>query len=351
MIGAGAIAEEHLKALKKHGIGAIEGICDLSPALGQFMARRHHVKKSYLSLDEMLDEVCPGVVHLLTPPATHADLIEKCLLRGANVLVEKPVALSLEEFDRLADIASNQNVHLVEDQNYRFNTVSKKMQAAVRAGRLGDLKEIEVRLSLASLFGPAGRYGDLNLPHSSYRLPCGVVHEFITHLAYLALSLWEADDCRGGDRIEVKSVEWGRSELGTNSLDANIRVGLIDIRLRFDSASAPDGFEMDVRGSKASARADIFQPCIEWFGDYRPRVISGLVNQRVRGGVLKRASWKNLWSKIGGWTPYEGLVDLVGRFYEAIEGRASVPVSSAQMRQPIQIIEMLAAKIYSEVQS
>src|SRR5690606_20316135 len=75
---------------------------------------------------------------------------------------------------------------LIENHNYRFNRPWLAIERAVASGQLGDVREVEVRLCLP-LRGPGGRYADANLPHPSHRLPAGVLHEFITHLCYLAL--------------------------------------------------------------------------------------------------------------------------------------------------------------------
>ncbi|MDX1565802.1 MAG: Gfo/Idh/MocA family oxidoreductase [Phycisphaeraceae bacterium] len=343
IVGAGVMAEEHLTSLKRLGLGRVMGLCDLSESIGRFMARRHGVEHVFTDLGTMLRQIRPSVVHVLTPPATHEPLVERCLRSGAHVLVEKPVALSAEGFDRLWQIASDRSLLLMEDHNYRLNRICQQLLAAIESNDAGPLHEIEVRMTLGSLFTDGGRYGDRNLAHPSYRLPCGVVHEFLTHLIYLSHALLDAD--RSSDRapLQLQHAVWEDRGLGPCGLDALLSSGRTTVRLRLDPEGCPDGFELLVRGCRAVLRADLFQPCLERSAERSPAMLSGLINQWRRGRVLKKSALKNFRAKVGGWTPYEGLTEMVRGFYRAAEGRSESPVSRGQMHRTLEVIEALAA--------
>ena len=342
IVGAGVMAEQHLTALKHLGLGRVMGLCDLSESIGRFVARRHGVERVFTDMQTMLEKIRPSVVHVLTPPATHEPIVERCLRSGAHVLVEKPVALSVEGFGRLWEIASDRNLLLMEDHNYRLNRINRDLLAAVERNETGPLHEIEVRMTLGSLFADGGRYGDRNLRHPSYRLPCGVVHEFLTHLIYLCDALLEADRSCDTAPLQLQHATWEDRGLGPCGLDALLASGRTTVRLRLDPQGCPDGFELLVRGSRAALRADLFQPWLERSAERSPAMLSGLSNQWRRGRVLKKSALKNFRAKVGGWTPYEGLMEMVRGFYRAAEGRSEPPVSAGQMRRTLRVIDALA---------
>src|SRR3984957_8605383 len=80
--------------------------------------RRHeaiHLIKNvrvYDDLELMLDGEAPDFVDVASPPGLHHEAAQAALRAGAHVLVEKPLALSLAEFDRLPALAGEKKHHL-----------------------------------------------------------------------------------------------------------------------------------------------------------------------------------------------------------------------------------------------
>jgi hypothetical protein len=64
------------------------------------------------------------------------------------VIVEKPVAPTVREAEQLWAIADQHGRRLVENHNYRFNRPVRHMHEIVRSGRIGDVREVEVRMCL-----------------------------------------------------------------------------------------------------------------------------------------------------------------------------------------------------------
>src|SRR5207248_11360376 len=177
----------------------------------------------------------PDVVHVLTPPHTHERLVTEALNARAHVIVEKPVAPSNAQFRRLWELAQSRDRRLIEDQNYRFNEPVRQIERLVRAGELGDVREVEVRMALA-IRKKGSRYADENLPHPSHNLPAGVLHEFVTHLCYLALRFLPS-----WDRVAAAWSNHGDDTLFKyDDLDALVVGGPIHGRIRFSCHTAPD---------------------------------------------------------------------------------------------------------------
>ena len=346
-IGTGKISEEHLKFLTGPGAAAgvsrLVGVCDLSPSLARFAAGRFGADAAYTDSADMLARAKPDVVHILTPPHTHARLVTDCLAAGAHVVVEKPVAPTHAEFLALWAAAQAADRRLVEDHNYRFNGPVLAIERMVAAGTLGTVYEVDVRMALA-VRGEGSRYMDACLPHPSHRLPCGVLHEFVSHLCYLALRFMPAAD-RPFDRVAAAWSKHAADPLFKHDdLDALVISGGVHARLRFTSHSGPDAFELTVRGSKGWVQTDLFQPHLR---TVKPRPggkqLSPLINQFANGVDLARSSVRGLRNKVMQRTPYEGLGTFLGQTYAALSTGAEPPVTFADMDGVSRLIDALLA--------
>src|SRR5262245_31535361 len=115
IVGAGAIAREHLAALQALPGVEVAGLCDLSPAMAEATAEQFGVGRWFTDHRELLAELRPELVHVTTPPRTHARIAADALDAGAHVLVEKPLACELADVEGLLARAERAQRMLVED--------------------------------------------------------------------------------------------------------------------------------------------------------------------------------------------------------------------------------------------
>ena len=337
LIGTGKISEEHLRFLRGAEGVEVAGVCDLSPSLAKYAAARFAVGAPFTDAARMLRETAPDVVHVLTPPHTHERLVSDALNAGAHVIVEKPVAPTNAQFRRLWELAQSRDRRLVEDQNYRFNEPIRRIERMVGAGELGEVREVEVRMALA-IRKKGSRYADQNLPHPSHSLPAGVLHEFVTHLCYLTLRFlpsWE--------RVAAAwSNHGGDSLFKYDDLDALVIGGPVHARIRFSCHTAPDAFNLVVRGTRGWAESDLFQPHVR---QVVPRAgggqLSPLANQFVHGCGLVRASVRGLRNKVMQKTPYEGLRTFLDHTYAALRNGTEPPVTYDDMDKASRLVDAL----------
>lgn len=343
VIGMGTIAQEHLKFLRDESSVDLAGVCDLSAAMANYFAATFGARSTYTDYRRMLKKVEPDVVHVLTPAHTHVGIASDCLDAGAHVIVEKPIAITRSEFEQLWTKAKRQQRILIEDHNYRFNEPILALEALVAQGRLGRVCEVEVRMAL-DIRAPGGRYSDANLPHPSHRMPAGVIHEFITHLCYLALRFMPDQPL---DQAQA-TAQWrnlGGGELFKyDELDSLVVVGDMGARIRFSCQTRPEQFVITVRGSEGCAWCDLFQPCVQMIV---PRAggeqLSPLVNQFVNGCRLSAASVRNFVDKVRRKTPYHGLARFLEQTYAALSNGGQPPVSYQDMSRASQLVDLLVA--------
>ena len=306
LIGGGVISEQHLSSLRAMNGVDVVGVCDLSPALARFTAERFAISNWFTDYHKMLEQSEADVVHVLTPPATHDRIVRDCLDSGKHVIVEKPVALSNSKFRELWEYASERDLRLIENHNYRFNEPIRQLEKVLANGRIGAVEEVEIRINVNVR---EGRYGDENLPHPSHKLPAGVIHEFITHLSYLLLHFMPEGSI---DNIEVIRAAWrnhgGGDLFKYDDLDAIVLAGSTHGRVRFSCRQWPDCFSVQIRGSDGVASAELFHPvCQVTTRRSVGQHLTPLVNAISGAGTMVQAGFGSIWRKIRNRGAYEGL--------------------------------------------
>lgn len=146
VISAGMIANMgHIPAyLEFSGDVQLEAVCDLNASAAQDTGLRHGIARWYTDVQTMLDEVRPDLVSVCTPNATHKPLVRQALLSGANVICEKPLALTYADTVELFDLAKQQNRLLVVCQTSRYQRPYFAARDYVASGVLGNVYYAEI---------------------------------------------------------------------------------------------------------------------------------------------------------------------------------------------------------------
>ena len=141
VIGCGQIADAHVQQARRAG-ATVAAVCDRSPHLAEQAAARHGVPAWYTDLDALLEELRPDVVHVTTPPASHLAIATRALAAGAHVLVERPVALTVEGVARALKAAERHRRTLLVAMNFRFRSDVQAVQGFLAGGELGEVSAI-----------------------------------------------------------------------------------------------------------------------------------------------------------------------------------------------------------------
>jgi predicted dehydrogenase len=351
VIGTGGISKEHLSFLSGRtatvspvdGRVAIVGVCDLSKVAADYAADEFGADRSYTDVVEMLAQARPDVVHVLTPPQTHVELVTVCLEAGAHVICEKPIAPTSAELEQLLSVAEANGRHLMESHNYRFNRGVIEIKAAIDRGDLGAVREVEIRIALP-VTDPAGRFGDLNLPSPIHEMPAGVIHDFTTHFTYLLLHL------TGPVEFTRIAAAWSNHSKNPlfrfDDLDALLvgqgPEGPVHGRLRFDAGAAPDAFAVRVSGTRGWTETDLFQP---YNRTVLPRSggsqLSPIINHVVNGAGLMSEGFRNFGRKLLQQSSYEGLHRMLDETYVALAAGRPLPVSTDEMLAASRLVDRL----------
>jgi UDP-N-acetyl-2-amino-2-deoxyglucuronate dehydrogenase len=140
LVGCGRISKRHSDLL---GSGAIAGarlaaVCDPDRARADAIAGKYGVPAFY-DLDALLASDAIDVVSILTPSGMHADHAIAAANAGKHVVVEKPMALRLDDADRMIAACDRARVKLFVVKQNRLNVPVVKAREAFDAGRLGKM--------------------------------------------------------------------------------------------------------------------------------------------------------------------------------------------------------------------
>lgn len=227
LVGCGRIAHVHCGYLRQVSRVDLVGACDINRESREKLTARWDVP-TYADIDELLSATQPDMVHVVTPPATHAAVAVQLLDAGVHVLVEKPMALSTEEAETMVAAAHRAGRYLTVDHNRWFDPVVLQARALVVAGRLGSLTGVEVFQGCAA--------GEADLPadqhgHWKAALPGGALYDLAPHPTYLLRGLVGAIDglhvmvrrCPAGKVRELRAVAEGEHALGSMTISVETR--------------------------------------------------------------------------------------------------------------------------------
>src|SRR5262245_37706657 len=121
IVGGGQIATVHIPYALAYPGAEIVGLTDTDEGRARSTAARFGIRNTQRSHGELLERHRPDVVHIVTPPQTHAALSIQAMEAGAHVFVEKPMAVNLEEAEAMDAAARRHGVKLCVDHNHLYD--------------------------------------------------------------------------------------------------------------------------------------------------------------------------------------------------------------------------------------
>lgn len=187
VVGLGGIAtSNHLQIWPKMKDEVqIVALCDIAKEKLEKASKQFRVKKLYADIVEMLENENIDAIDICTPPNTHRDLCLKAFRAGINCIVEKPLATTVATTDELIKSARDNKVNLFVIHNYSFLPVLRKAKDLVHSGELGDVLQVDVKLSLPEEFS--------SLSNWAHNLPGGFLGEIAPHPCYILVEFLNND--------------------------------------------------------------------------------------------------------------------------------------------------------------
>lgn len=144
LIGCGRISTNHIKAAINNQL-EIVAVCDIIPenmenVLGKHGLQDNQSIKRYVDYEKMVEEN-PEIqlISIATESGVHAKIALYCINKGINVIIEKPMAMSLEDADKIIALSEEKNVKVCACHQNRFNVAIQQLRNAIEMGRFGKL--------------------------------------------------------------------------------------------------------------------------------------------------------------------------------------------------------------------
>ncbi len=138
LIGCGRISPNHIAAAKANNLEFV-GLCDLDDRMLYDKAVKFNLMDVpwYTDYHEMLEKERPELVAIATESGKHAVIALDCIDVGCNLIIEKPIALSLSEADEIIRRARENGIKVCANHQNRFNKSIQKIRDSVDRGRFG----------------------------------------------------------------------------------------------------------------------------------------------------------------------------------------------------------------------
>ncbi len=140
LIGCGRISPNHIEAAKNNQLEFV-AMCDVMPEVMKEKSDKfslQHVKQ-YTDYKEMLEKEKPELVAIATESGKHAPIALDCIEAGCNIIIEKPIALSIEDADAIIKAGREKGVVVCTNHQNRFNKSIQKIRDALERGRFGKM--------------------------------------------------------------------------------------------------------------------------------------------------------------------------------------------------------------------
>ncbi|ONI44409.1 oxidoreductase [Candidatus Epulonipiscium fishelsonii] len=141
LIGCGRISPNHIIAAKDNGLNIV-AICDIDRLAMEEKIDRFNLSKQiklYTDYEEMINNEAIDLIAIATESGKHANIALDCIEKGINLIIEKPIALSLEDADKIIDKAREKNIKVCACHQNRFNKSVQKIRQAIDDNRFGKM--------------------------------------------------------------------------------------------------------------------------------------------------------------------------------------------------------------------
>ena len=132
LIGCGRIATNHMKATVNNKL-EIVAVCDVLPEKMEELLAKHDLQnddsiKRYEDYKKMIEEIKPELVSIATESGIHAEIALYCIEKGVNLIIEKPMAMSIEDADKIIKLSEEKGVKVSACHQNRFNVAIQQLR-------------------------------------------------------------------------------------------------------------------------------------------------------------------------------------------------------------------------------
>lgn len=333
--GAGLIGQAHLRLLAAHPKAEIHAIVDPAPA-GAALAKTLSVPW-YAQLDEMLAKSPPQGMVLATPNQLHVQQALQCVAAGLPVLLEKPVATTVQEGERLLQAVASVGARVLIGHHRAHSAIMQTALACVGSGALGKLVAVQ---GSATFYKPDHYFQDG--PWRSQRgggpILINMIHE-IHNLRMLCGEITAvqafASNARRGFEVE-----------DTVAITLRFDTGVLGTFMLSDTAASARSWEQTARENKAYPSYDD-EDCYTLSGTQGSLAVPTMrIKHYASEG--ERSWWKPFQCEVLELVRADPLERQMAHFIDVVQGRAQPLVSVRDGLQNLRVTEAIGQAVREE---
>jgi predicted dehydrogenase len=333
IVGCGMISGQHLAAAARYPRCEIVGVVDRDIARARAQAERYSVKRTFDNLADLM-ALRPDVVHVLTPPVSHRAVVLEALQGGANVYVEKPMAMSVAECDAMTQAAVAADREICVGHNWLYSPAMIEAQQLLATSVTGQIVQ-----AAASYSYDVTRNPSFGQEHWAKELPGGLAEDLAVHPVSLLIRLLGPPQRTFAVSRSGIAVPNGKTADVRALLDAEHGLGTIAVSLRAN----PDMALLDIWCERVLLRLNISSMTLTVHRELPilRKIARGIANIDVAGQLIAAttsATWKLLRRKVDG---SYGKGPLIHAFYAAIEAGNTAPVGPAEGTQAVSVLRSI----------
>ena len=178
LVGCGRISERHSEILSNNYIDGIKlvAVCDINENKAKKISSKFSIPY-FTEMHKMMSTIETDVIVILTPSGMHADNVIQLSKYKCDIIVEKPMALNLEDADLMIEACQKNNVKLFVVKQNRFNKPILKLREAIEKKYFGKLVLATIRVRWAR----HQKYYDNDSWRGTWLLDGGVIGNQASH--------------------------------------------------------------------------------------------------------------------------------------------------------------------------
>jgi len=329
VIGCGKMGINHIKAILACPEARLVAISDPVADLSVLPVQLPEGVGRYQSAAEMLEAARPEVVHIVTPPGTHAELAHLCLASGAHIYIEKPFTPTAAEARAVIEAARRAGRQVCAGHQLLFEPSSRAMAAALPL--IGRVVHVESYFAFRTVRkGTDGR---------SPMSPIDQLMDILPHPVYTLVNA-----LGGGEQapVEVVSAEVAATGEVRAILRSDGRTATLVVTLN----GRPIESYLRLVGTNGSLRADFVRGYLGRLPGPGTNAIALVINAYRDAAQNLIGSTRGFASRIlGRRKGYPGVTELAEAFYESIRGGRPSPLPSDGILETVRICEVIGERL------
>lgn len=329
LFGAGRHAQHHARAITRCPDVEVVAVADPSEAAQAAMRDVVPAIRCFATPEALVEAEHPDVVHIVTPPATHAVLARLALKAGCHVYVEKPFTDRVDEAEEILHLAKELQLLVCAGHQLLYESPTQALQRYLPS--IGRLAHIESYFSFRTVRHAPGGRRVLRADHQ--------LLDILPHPVYLLLRVLELT---GEGPVELHGLDVSH----TGTVHALVRRGEVTGTLVVTLEGRPVESYLRVVGRNGSL-----------FADYVRGTTQRAIGPGSSGIDKLVAPYRQAWQLLAQTTvsmgrrflkqqrSYPGLVELFSDFYLAIRTGGPSPLSPESLRETVRICELVAARL------